>query len=133
VLKKSDHPKGLTDSMAHTRNMNEWTISRLEKAGILKVRGRNESEGSPESLFAEVMLTDCFVSKLAFNITKLCTTEKSIDRYEEIVAETVKELLGPDEELSKPIELIFTVLKANRITKEKLEATLMQKGFLAAK
>ncbi len=119
--------------MAHTRNMNEWTISRLEKAGILKVRGRNESEGSPESLFAEVMLTDGFVSKLAFNITKICTTEKSIDRYEEIIAETVKELLGPDEEFSKPIELVFTVLKANHITKEKLEATLMQKGFLAAK
>jgi hypothetical protein len=119
--------------MVHTKNMNEWTIFRLEKAGILKVRGRTESEGSPESLFAEVILTDGFVSKLAFNLTKLCTTEKSIDRYEEIVAETVKEILGPDEELSKPVELVFTVLKANRITKEKLEATLMQNGFLAAK
>lgn len=119
--------------MAHTRNMNEWTISRLEKAGILKVRGRNELEGSPKSLFAEVMLTDGFVSKLAFNLTKLCAAEKSIDRYEEIVAETVKELLGRDEEFSKPVELVFTVLKASHITKEKLEATLMQKGFLAAK
>ena len=113
--------------------MNEWTISRLEKAGILKVRGRNESEGSPESLFAEVMLTDGFVSKLAFNLTKLCAAEKSIDRYGEIVAETVKEILGPDEELSKPVELVFTVLRASHITKEKLEATLMQKRFLAAK
>ncbi|MBU2565118.1 MAG: hypothetical protein KJ655_02545 [Candidatus Thermoplasmatota archaeon] len=89
--------------------MNEWTISRLEKAGILKVRGRNELEGSPKSLFAEVILTDGFVSKLAFNLTKLCTAEKSIDRYEEIVAETVKEILGPDEELSKPVKLVFTV------------------------
>ncbi len=119
--------------MVHTRNMNEWTISRLEKAGILKVGGRNESEGSNKSLFAEVMLTDEFISKLAFNLTKLCKNEKSIDRYEEIVAETVKEILSPDEEISHSVELVFTVLKASHIAKEKLESVLMRHGFLGAK
>ena len=133
MLKRCALLRGLIGYMVHTRNMNEWTISRLEKAGILNVRDTNEIKGNPESLFAKVMLTDNFISKLAFNLTKLCKNEKSIDRYEEIVAETVKEILSPDEEISRPVELVFTVLKASHITKEKLESVLMRNGFLGAK
>ncbi len=117
----------------HNKNMNEWTISRLEKAGILNVRDANEIKETPESLFAKVMLTDNFISKLAFNLTKLCKNEKSIDRYEEVVVSTVKEMLGLDEEISKPVELVFTVLNTSHITKKKLETILMSHGFLGAK
>ncbi|MDI6917823.1 MAG: hypothetical protein QMC80_08530 [Thermoplasmatales archaeon] len=111
-----------------------WVIKSLENAGILKLRGSSETkEGGTESFFAEVMLTDRFTSCLAMNLTNLCTIHKSIDRYEEVVAGTVREMLNTNDDISRHVSLVLTVLKANRITKEKLEAKLMQGGFLAAK
>jgi|GEM_PF-1563050 len=112
----------------------EWAIKSLENAGILRLRGSNEKkEGSVKSFFAEVTLTDRFTSCLAINLTNLCTIHKSIDRYEEVVAGTVREMLNTNNDISHHVSLVLTVLKANNVTKEKLEAKLMQGGFLAAK
>lgn len=111
----------------------DWVIKSLENAGILKIRGSSEmKERGTESFFAEVLLTDGFTSRLAMNLTKLCTIHKSIDRYEEVVAGTIREMLNTNNDISRHVSLILTVLKANHITKEKLEAKLMQKGFLGA-
>lgn len=111
----------------------DWTLLELERAGILKVRKTNESENEgTRALFAEVALTDKFISTLAWNLTRYCSAQKSIDNFKEIVAETVHELL-PHQDISRHISLVLTVLEASNIKKEALEKRLMEAGYLGAK
>ncbi|MEW6070907.1 MAG: hypothetical protein AB1485_09840, partial [Candidatus Thermoplasmatota archaeon] len=110
-----------------------WTILELEKAGILKVNKADETKGEVSSLVAEVALTEEFISKLAWNLTKSCTVRKSIDNFKDIVIETVKQMLSKEGDVSKHISLVFTVLEASDIKQERLEKILMTAGYLGAK
>jgi hypothetical protein len=112
----------------------DWVIKELEKAGILRVGKSYEALGKElSSLIAEVALTEKFIAALAWNLTKYCTVQKSIDNFKDIVTETVRTMLSKEGDISKHVALVFTVLEASNIKKAKLEKKLMEAGYLAAK
>lgn len=111
----------------------DWIILELEKAGIIKVNKANETKGKISSLVAEVAFTEDFISRLAWALTQYCSVHKSIDRFREIVAQTVREMLRKEGDVSKYVSLAFTILEASNIKQEVLEQKLMRAGYIAAK
>ncbi|MDI6856413.1 MAG: hypothetical protein QMD21_06515 [Candidatus Thermoplasmatota archaeon] len=111
----------------------DWIILELEKAGIIKVNKANETKGEISSLVAEVAFTEDFISRLAWALTQYCSVHKSIDRFREIVAQTVREMLRKEGDVSKYVSLAFTILEASNIKQEVLEQKLMRAGYIAAK